>query len=217
MLYLVTAYTGYRRRAIIKMTPRNFDLEAGRVHRSAKEMKGKRASRKPLHPTLLAELRDWLKDRDPSALLWPGTWVRSSSIMLKKDLEEAGIPYEVTGHDGITRYADFHALRHTFISALPRAGVNVKHAQELADHTDPRLTMGVYAHANDDDLARAVSLIPAPPSCKAPAVVNTDPIQTMATMLGMFYVVTCTLLKIPMTELSGKISGKNENDQGKSA
>jgi len=39
--------------------------------------------------------------------------------------------------DAAGRVADFHALRHTYISRLVRSGVNVKVAQELARHEEP--------------------------------------------------------------------------------
>ncbi|MFO0850798.1 MAG: hypothetical protein U0871_19910 [Gemmataceae bacterium] len=34
--------------------------------------------------------------------------------MIRPDLDAAGIPFVVGGPDGL-RYADFHALRHTFM------------------------------------------------------------------------------------------------------
>src|ERR1700730_14886091 len=43
-------------------------------------------------------------------------------------------------------FADFHAHRHTFISNLSKANVAPKLAQDLARHSDIRLTMNVYTH-----------------------------------------------------------------------
>jgi site-specific recombinase XerD len=48
---------------------------------------------------------------------------------------------------------DFHALRHTFISNLARAGVHPRNAQALARHSTIDLTMNVYTHVAMDDLA----------------------------------------------------------------
>ena len=41
---------------------------------------------------------------------WPGKWAEHNrgGEMLKRDLEAAGVPYEVDG-----KFADFHCLRHT--------------------------------------------------------------------------------------------------------
>ncbi len=59
--------------------------------------------------------------------------------MLRRDLEAAGIPYEVGD-----KFADFHALRHTFITNLVRAGVPPKIVQILARHSSIELTMNTY-------------------------------------------------------------------------
>ena len=64
------------------------------------------------------------------------------SEMIKADLETAGIPYKnVSGH-----YADFHSLRHTFITNMAMSGVHPKIAQSLARHSTIQLTMDRYTH-----------------------------------------------------------------------
>jgi hypothetical protein len=60
------------------------------------------------------------------------------------------------------RYADFHALRHSYLSALAAAGVGVKELQELARHSDPRLTLGIYTHARAESLGGAVARLQVP-------------------------------------------------------
>lgn len=60
--------------------------------------------------------------------------------MLQRDLKAAGIPYR----DANGLYADFHALRHTFITNMVKSGVNPKTAQSLARHATIDLTMNVY-------------------------------------------------------------------------
>src|SRR5262245_33455369 len=78
--------------------------------------------------------------------------------MLRLDLEAASIPYVVDGPDG-PLYADFHSLRHSFITALGRGGVELRTAQELAGHSSPALTAR-YAHRRLYDLAGAVEKLP---------------------------------------------------------
>ena len=56
-----------------------------------------------------------------------GSWPEKASVMLKRNLEAAGIPYQ----DKAGRFLDFHSLRHTFGTNLARAGVAPKVAQEL--------------------------------------------------------------------------------------
>jgi len=56
--------------------------------------------------------------------------------------------------------ADFHALRHTYISRLVASGANIKVAQELARHSTPTLTLGRYAHVQLVDQTRALDALP---------------------------------------------------------
>jgi hypothetical protein len=56
--------------------------------------------------------------------------------------------------------ADFHALRHTFISNLAGGGVHPKTAQRLARHSTITLTMDRYTHLRRDDLAAALDVLP---------------------------------------------------------
>ena len=67
-------------------------------------------------------------------------------------------------HDGL--FADFHGLRHLFISSLERAGPTPKMGQSLARQSDIRLTLGVYTHVELDDQTAAIKALPAPPSVK---------------------------------------------------
>jgi integrase/recombinase XerD len=74
--------------------------------------------------------------------------------MMRIDLKRAGIEYVVAG-----RFADFHALRHTFISSLARSGVHPSKAKELARHSTTMLTMDVYAHVETEALRSAVDTL----------------------------------------------------------
>ena len=62
--------------------------------------------------------------------------------------------------DGSNRVADFHALRHTYISRLVTSGANIKVVQELARHSSPLLTLGRYAHVQRVDQTRALDALP---------------------------------------------------------
>jgi hypothetical protein len=81
--------------------------------------------------------------------------------MLAADLESAGIPYAVDGPDG-PLYADFHALRHSYIAMLDRTGATLKEAMQLARHSDPKLTMAVYGRVRLHDLGEARPPPPGP-------------------------------------------------------
>ena len=76
--------------------------------------------------------------------------------MLRADLADAGIPCR----DDAGRVADFHALRHTFITNLARSGVHPKIAQQLARHSTITLTMDRYSHTVIRDLAGGLDALP---------------------------------------------------------
>jgi len=78
--------------------------------------------------------------------------------MLRGDLEAAGIPYAVEGVDG-PLFADFHALRHTYLTLGGLAGIDLRTLQELAGHSTPTLTAR-YSHRRLYDLAGAVEKLP---------------------------------------------------------
>jgi hypothetical protein len=78
--------------------------------------------------------------------------------MLRGDLDAAGIPYAVEGPDG-PLYADFHALRHTYLTLGGRAGIDLRTLQELAGHSTSKLTER-YSHRRLHDLAGAVEKLP---------------------------------------------------------
>ena len=83
--------------------------------------------------------------------------------MLQADLKAAGVPYEVDG-----RCADFHSLRHGYISRVVRSGVNPRLAQSLARHSTITLTMDRYAHVGQSERDAAVAGFQVP-GCKQDA------------------------------------------------
>ena len=60
-------------------------------------------------------------------------------------------------------YADFHALRHTFITNMMKSGVNPKPPQSLARHSTIDLTMNVYTSLTVTDQAAALNTLPGVP------------------------------------------------------
>jgi len=71
-------------------------------------------------------------------------------------------------------HLDFHALRHSFLSRLGRAGASPKVMQSMARHSTVTLTMDRYAHVALHDLDAAVNSMPALP-------VNHDRAKLLAT------------------------------------
>ncbi len=164
-IYTLSYMTGLRKNEIASLTPRSFCLDASpaTVTLEAAFSKHRRKDVLPLHPELVAMLREWLKGVGPAEKLFPKLDRRKTWLMVQKDLERAGIPYETP--EGI---ADFHAAgRHTHITELLRNGASLPEAKELARHTDVKMTMR-YCHIGINDQAKAVGNLPAPKTSPKP-------------------------------------------------
>jgi len=97
--------------------------------------------------------------------------------MIRADLEAAGIEY--TGAGG--RFADFHSLRHSFITHLANGGVYPNTAQALARHSTITLTMDRYSHSLRGQQAEALDALPdlSAPSAESVRATGTDNAQAM--------------------------------------
>jgi integrase len=161
-LYLTAVSTGLRAGALANLTPENFDLTSPSpaVTVPARFSKNRRTHTVPLPADVAAELRSYLAPKAAGRPIWDGTWHRgcAGAEMFRRDLEAAGIAYAVEGPDG-PEYADFHSLRHTYLTMLGRHGVDLRTAQELAGHSTPLLTAR-YSHRRLVDLAGAVEKLP---------------------------------------------------------
>jgi integrase len=161
-LYLAACGTGFRVSELAALIPESFLLEADppSVRLPRRQEKARRGALQPLPPAVADALRVYLAGKPTGRPVWPGTWAEKAADMLAADLEAVGVPYVVQGPDG-PLYADFHALRHTYVSMLTRSGVTVKQAQKLARHSTAELTIGRYAHAELRELGEAVGRLPA--------------------------------------------------------
>ncbi len=73
--------------------------------------------------------------------------------VLDRDLRLAGISKSTTAGT-----VDLHALRHTCATRLARLNVHPATAQKILRHATVQMTLGIYTHANMDDLRAAVEL-----------------------------------------------------------
>ena len=159
-LYATALGTGLRASELGSLTPAHFELDSRppTVRINAADEKSRRGDVIPISTDLVALLKPWLATIPRNAPLWPGNWAKNKRAgkFMQSDLRQAGISYvDVEG-----RYADFHALRHTYLSRLGRSGASPKAMQRLARHTTVELTLGRYTHANLFDLASAVDGMP---------------------------------------------------------
>ena len=154
MLYRLALGTGFRVNELRSLEPESFDLSSSppTVTVRAAFSKRRREDRQPIRVELADALRPWIAEKPPRRPLFDRL-TKHTSRLIRIDLEAAGVPYRDAGG----RYADFHALRHTYISGLANSGAPVKVVQTLARHSTPVLTFGVYTHVVMDDLTSALN------------------------------------------------------------
>jgi len=164
MLYVLALNTGLRANEIASLTWQSFKLDcpAPSVSVLAAFSKHRRDDILPLRGDLAEQFKRWGSERKESSedKVFPNFNKRKGADMLKMDLEVAGIPYK----DGAGRYADFHALRHTFVTNLYKSGVSPKVIQSLARHSTFALTMDTYTHIGLYDERAALDKLPELPN-----------------------------------------------------
>ena len=176
MAYVVAVSTGLRANELRSLTPESFALDAAPpvVVVAARSSKRRKRDRQELPPRVVPLLRSWLSGRPEGKAVFP--LPRATARMLRADLsaaraawlDEASTPQErqrreesdfLAYIDAEGRYRDFHSLRHTFVTALSRVATP-RVAQDLARHSTPTLTIGVYSHSDDAERSRAVARLP---------------------------------------------------------
>ena len=200
MLYLLAAYTGFRKGELGSLTFKSFDfaeadterngniatLKVSTVRIEAAYAKNRRQDVQVLHPYIVQKLKAWLavKKPAPDEILFPvsqrsGGVERKTSKMIRFDLESARTFWIAESKnekeentrrnadfllylDEKGKFADFHCLRHTFITNLGRAKVSPKTAQTLARHSDIKLTLGIYTHIDQEEQIQAINSLPEP-------------------------------------------------------
>ena len=191
MMYVLSAWTGYRKREIGSLTKRSLRLKEDppTATVAAAYSKRKNDEKQVLHPEVVRRLDEWLltkRSLEQDDLLFPvsgkvpGGTERKTAKMMRRDLKSAKSKWieesqtdfekadreqsdflEYRDNDGL--FADFHSNRHTFITSLERARISPRMAQSLARHSDIRLTLGTYTHIELHDHQAAIESLPAPP------------------------------------------------------
>jgi site-specific recombinase XerD len=192
MLYILAAWTGFRKGELGSLTQRSLRLDDDPPTATVEACysKHRRRDTQILHPEVVRLLHEWLakKRLKPETLLFPisgrvpGGKERKTFKMIARDLKAARTkwideakknPAEKKrredsdflahkNHAGL--FADFHSLRHYFITSLERSGISPKMAQTLARHSDVRLTLGVYTHVGQHDQTAAIGALARPPT-----------------------------------------------------
>lgn len=184
MLYRVAMETGLRRNELRSLTGASIETEANppAIVVAPANVKNRQPVVQVIRPELAAELRTWMQTAQigPDDRLWPNL-TRNTALMLSKDLtaardawiNDSRTPAQQSEReesnflcyaDDAGRYADFHSLRHSFVSLITQGGVHPKLAQRLARHSTVELTLARYSHTLLDDEAQALEVLPALPS-----------------------------------------------------
>ena len=173
--YLIASGTGFRAGEVSSLTAADFDLNAKppTITVQAGYSKRRRRDVQPIHPSLAATLRPWIAAKPHGTPVCPLPEGKAAAI-LRADMRrarafwirEATTPAErrrrrddpdfLMPLNSAGEAADFHSLRHGFISEVVASGASVKTAQELARHASPALTIGRYAHTRLYDLTAAL-------------------------------------------------------------
>ncbi len=157
LIYWTALATGLRRGELASLQwgdIRIDDVPAPFIQLRAKATKAKRADviplRSDLADALLAARPKGYKDDDRVFKIVPRNRV------FKIDLKVAGIAEK----DRHGRWADIHALRHSYCTHLAAVGVNPREAMGLMRHTDIRLTAKTYTDDALLPLREAVEKLP---------------------------------------------------------
>lgn len=151
-LYRLAMSTGFRRKEMGSLTPATFHLVGDEpyVEIAASVEKSRMGTKQPISREFAAWFSVFIAGCDrgePIFVMPPRT-----AMMLKKDLERAGIPFL----DEQGRRLDLHALRTSYITHLVASGANPKIVQTLARHASITMTMDTYCRVDDRDIRAAL-------------------------------------------------------------
>ena len=179
MLYHLALETGLRWSELRSLTRASFDLDAQTptVTVEAGYSKHRRNDTLPLRSETAEALRSYVADRLPGASAFPmpssdrgyklmqhdlaaarAAWIKQAEDPKERDARERSCFLRYEDEAGCV--ADFHSLRHTFITNLCNGGVHPKTAQALARHSTITLTMDRYTHLTVASQTDALDALP---------------------------------------------------------
>ena len=187
ILYILASYTGFRRNELGSVTARSFDFASDPplLTVNAGYSKHRKTDVIPLRKDLAEHVQAWTQRKNPRPeqplIAIAG---KRTGEMLQRDLDRARATWIAEAADETERehrrqssflayrdeaghFADFHALRKTFITNPSRTGAAPKTAQTLARHSTINLTMNVYTTLGVAEQVAAVEALPPVPLPKS--------------------------------------------------
>jgi site-specific recombinase XerD len=131
LLYETAIVTGLRARELASLKLADLDTVRLVIQLPGKNAKNRSAATVPVSRSLVDRIL-----ANPSDGHLVGVPSRAAEV-LRADMKALGM--DPTG-------MTFHSLRHTFVSLLIQSGADPRVVQSLARHSDPRMTLGRYAH-----------------------------------------------------------------------
>lgn len=156
LVYQIAIETGLRANEIRTLTRGSMKLDSLPrcvIVRKTRAKNGKER-RIPLRAELAEAIAAHLHgfEGDGHARIFP--LIRNTARMIQSDMKRAGLHYK---DPDTGAFADFHALRHTFISRVART--DLRTAQELADHSSINTTAR-YLHTSKAQQIHAIENMP---------------------------------------------------------
>lgn len=139
LVFEMYLFTGGRKEEVARLTWGDIDFNRGLVRFT--KTKGNRERWVELEPWLVEKLRGFrIRDsgvRSQDAKIWwhSGNWLYEGYVYY---VRAAGFTERGKLH--------LHALRHSCVSHLLQAGVDIRTVAEIIGHEDPALTLRTYAH-----------------------------------------------------------------------
>ena len=168
VMVLLDASTGLRRGELMALRWQDLDFEALVVNvtrsiwRNVIGPTKTQASRKPvpLHAIVAAELKEWRGEsiyQSDSDFLFPsiqknGTQPLQPDMILKRHIRP------ILTEMGVTKRIGWHSFRHGLATMLRRLEVDLKVAQEMLRHANPRILVEFYQQAVTDEKREAQNL-----------------------------------------------------------
>ena len=176
LLYLFAASTGFRARDRGAVRRGDFGPGLALVKVAGEFTKNGKEAVQPIPSFLRPALAEVLQSLADGDFLWPGGWNRDergrwapagwvagkdAGELLRRDAAQVGIAIGRSGKDANEgRVLDFHSFRHSYVSALDRAGLSEGLARKLA-RASSRAILDRYTHREFGELAAAVESLPA--------------------------------------------------------
>lgn len=177
IMFRVLAYTGVRRGELLALEWQDVDFEHDTVRINKTLTQGKRgrqivqapktrAGRRtiPVDKQTMTYLQHWHRMQQQHFFqlgintLAPHQLVFSNS---KNSYHSLNTPakrlHKIQRDNDLAPRITVHGFRHSFISNLLIAGVPVTSVQKLVGHTDPTITLGIYAHVSAQQESEATA------------------------------------------------------------